>query len=388
MKYTIDEIRESALKYKYRSEFRDNDGCRYRAALKLGIIDDVCSHMKKKRRYKYSDEEVCNAAKKYKTRTEFREKDGNAYSIVIKRKLGDIAFSHMDRIGNKYYRCIYVYEFEEFNTCYIGLTSNLKNRDLQHRSEFSYSAVKDFSKEKKVAIPLPKKLTDYIDKDNACELEEKMIKEYRAKGWTVLNKIPGGGLGGSKDHITYTKELCKSLALNYKSRSEFAYKHSTAYKYTKENGWDDYVFSHMGSVEESRIKWALNMSEYTKKPVIQYDYQHNELNRFESILDAHRKTKKSRAGIKRQVHHKTKYFINGTYFKFQDDDSDWHIKNMKFATKDLGVVQYDCYFNVIKKFKTLKEASLNTGHMACKISGACGHKAKYKGYFWRREFVD
>lgn len=40
-------IREEALKYNTRTEFKNNSGG-YKAAKRRGILDDVCSHMKKR----------------------------------------------------------------------------------------------------------------------------------------------------------------------------------------------------------------------------------------------------------------------------------------------------------------------------------------------------
>lgn len=387
MKYTEEEIRNAALKYLTRTEFRNGDKGKYRSAIKLGIINDVCSHMKTKMRHGITDDEVCEIAKKYKTKKEFREKDCATYSIIIHRKIGDKAFAHMERIGNKYYRCIYVYKFMDYKTCYIGLTYNLRKRDLQHRSIKEYSAVREFAEKHNIPIPEPEQLSAYIDKDKAAELEINTIKEYNDNGWTVLNKIPGGGLGGSNNNVTYTKEICKSLALNYTKRSDFAKNHETAYKYTKMYGWDKYVFSHMTSVEENKIKTGKNMCEYIKRPVKQYDYKHNFICEYESIVEASRKTNVSRSGIKTQVHHKTKYFINGVYFKFSDDDSDWFY-DMKFAVKDLGVVQYDEDMNKIKQYKTLKEVGEKTGLNVISVSKACCKNIKYMGFYWKREYVE
>lgn len=387
MKYTEKEIREAASKYQTRTEFRDNDTSKYRCAIKMGILDNVCSHMIVKMRHGITDDEICEIAKKYSTRKEFREKDAATYYLVNGRNLGNRAFAHMERIGNKYYRCIYVYKFDSLNTCYIGLTRDLHIRDLEHRSPKCYSAVRDFAEKNNIDIPHPEQLSDYVIKEEAAELEKQTIEKFKDLGWNILNKIPGGGLGGKDATIYYDKETCKLLALKYNKRSDFAKNHVTAYKYTKANGWDDYVFSHMIPIEENKQYTGKNMAEYIKKPVLHFDYNNKLIGEYESIMDAHTKTGLGRTGIKLQVHHKTKYFLSGTYFKFKTDESNWHKENMKFAVKDLGVVQYNEDMNKINQYKTLKEASEKTGLTTFGISTACSKHQKYKGYYWKREFV-
>ncbi len=41
----VNNIKNEALKYNYRVEFSNNSGSAYASAIKLGILDDVCSHM-------------------------------------------------------------------------------------------------------------------------------------------------------------------------------------------------------------------------------------------------------------------------------------------------------------------------------------------------------
>lgn len=388
MRYTEKEIRETASKYQTRTEFKNGDTSKYRCAIKMGILNDVCSHMIVKMRHGITDDEICEIAKKYSTRKEFREKDAATYYLVNGRKLGDRAFSHMKRIGNKYYRCIYIYRFDKLKTCYIGLTRDLHIRDLEHRSPKCYSVVRDFAEKNNIEIPQPEQLTDYMLKDKAAEVEKEFIEKYKNLGWNLLNKAPGGGLGGKDATIYYDKETCKLLALNYNKRSDFAKNHVTAYKYTKANGWDDYVFSHMLSIEENKQYTGKNMSEYIKKPVLHFDYKHKLIGEYESITDACRKTGMGRTGIKLQVHHKTTYFLNGTYFKFKSDTSEWYKENMKFAVKDLGVVQFDENMNKIGEYKTLKEAGEQTGIKTAGISTACSKNIKYMGYYWKREYVE
>lgn len=48
-------VREKALKYRHRSDFRKNENNAYKCAARNHWLDEVCSHMVKKT--KYADEE-------------------------------------------------------------------------------------------------------------------------------------------------------------------------------------------------------------------------------------------------------------------------------------------------------------------------------------------
>lgn len=151
----------------------------------------------------------------------------------------------MKKIGNKYYRCIYAYEFIEYNVCYIGLTYNLKKRDLQHRNKNTYSAVRCFSELKNVNIPEPIQLTEYIEQNEASKREKYFVNLYREKNWNILNRATPGCLGGRKGKIDICIENLKEIALNYTKISDFAKDYVTAYKFIRINSWNEYVFSHI-----------------------------------------------------------------------------------------------------------------------------------------------
>ena len=44
-KWTDEKLREEALKYNSRAEFRNASSSAYQTALRRGIIDEVCQHM-------------------------------------------------------------------------------------------------------------------------------------------------------------------------------------------------------------------------------------------------------------------------------------------------------------------------------------------------------
>lgn len=68
--WTTDMIRQEAVKFKYRIDFQRGSKGAYLAALKNGIVDDVCIHMSPKVK-KWSIEEIQAEAIKFHSRAAF-----------------------------------------------------------------------------------------------------------------------------------------------------------------------------------------------------------------------------------------------------------------------------------------------------------------------------
>jgi len=131
-KWTKEKCQKEALKYKNRSNFCEKSAGAYRAAIKLKTLDEICVHMIKKTNNLYWTKERCQEeALNYEYRNDFRKNSKGAYSSAHKNGwLNDIC-SHMKNIGNRFKRCVYVYEFSD-NYVYIGLTFNINKRNIQH----------------------------------------------------------------------------------------------------------------------------------------------------------------------------------------------------------------------------------------------------------------
>lgn len=384
---SIEELKEIALKYHTKKEFRDNDYNAYVSAAKRGLLKEVCEYAKLQvlERRDVTDEEVIKSARKYKTRKEFRENEPNNYYIVINRKLGEKAFKHMEHIGNKYYRCIYVYEFEKEKVCYVGLTYNLNKRNNQHRLKDGYTPVLDFAKNKNIDMPNPIQLTDYLPIKEAAKKEDEFIQKYKNDGWVVLNKQSGGNLGGSRDKITYTKETCKELALKYDNKTEFSVNHSTAYKYVKLNGWDEYVFSHMKSKSELV---ADKLKEKNGIMIDMYDYNGNKISEFKSETDAFLICGLGKHTITNLVLKKAKHFCKGYFFCRHDEKDDDYFNSLTLLKKDYKYVKYDLNKTIIEIYKNSRQVIQDEGltpSQVINIPFNC--YKKYGSFLWKREFI-
>lgn len=84
--FTIDEISEEANKYEFRSHFRDSSGAIFRYAKKIGVLDEVCKHMKNQKDWRWSREDIKKSALQYNTKADWRRGDASAYKACTHRK--------------------------------------------------------------------------------------------------------------------------------------------------------------------------------------------------------------------------------------------------------------------------------------------------------------
>lgn len=85
--WTKDNILQEALKYSTREAFRTNGNGAHNAALKTGILDLACTHMRRQNRLPWTENEIVAEVSKYKTLKEFRTIGKNAYQALINRNM-------------------------------------------------------------------------------------------------------------------------------------------------------------------------------------------------------------------------------------------------------------------------------------------------------------
>ena len=245
--WTKERCKDIALKYNNRNEFRKHDASCYRTSLKNKWLDDICSHMKYK--ITYWNYKLCSEESlKYKNKSDFMKYCHGAYDYAIRNNILNDICSHMIKIGNKEYRCVYVFEFDD-NSAYVGLTYNLIKRENEHNNKGPVykHILKTKSKYKLI------QLTDYIKKDYAQTIEEKTINSYKYNKWNVLNTNMESTLGGSNIYWTFDK--CKEESLKYNHRNEFRKMKVGAYNSARLNGWLNDICSHM-KVDKSKRAWS------------------------------------------------------------------------------------------------------------------------------------
>jgi len=192
---------------------------------------------------KWNDSSIRIEAKKYKHRSDFRRYAQGA--AVAAKKLGifEQICSHMTHKVSRFLRSIYAIEFMD-KSVYVGLTYNLTKRMRDHFNRPSNKFIAD-----KIRNNISFKIIDFkilLPPEKALEEEHKKKLIYLSNGWSVLNIMKtgkGASLGG---HISkYSFDALSKLAASCKSRTELAKKNRSAYSAAREHGWLDSIFTHV-----------------------------------------------------------------------------------------------------------------------------------------------
>lgn len=216
-------------------ELQKKDSTIYDKIRKMGWLDEFFPNRQKD----HTIEEITEAAKKCKTSKEFKQKFGALYTSACHYKLLN-TFNWLKKScdGTNPVRdshSIYVYEFNQTNDAYIGITLNKKQR--QHSHAYSEkSPVYRKAKELCVSVPKPKYICTSISADKASKLEQVFIDMYRAIGWNMLNSQKGGNLGGAAS-VKWTYKVCIALAKNHTSLQTLRKEYPDAARKMYVKGW-------------------------------------------------------------------------------------------------------------------------------------------------------
>ena len=224
--------------------------------------------MKKIRNKPYTFDDCKNAASNYEFRKDFYNNHPTIYNAAVNKKWIDEICSHMMVVGNKLKRMIYCLEFPN-NHAYVGLTYNITKRLKGHYKKGCVSKYMISSGLQPKLI----NLTDYIDVNEAKELEEFYLEQYKQNGWIMLNTGKTGNTGG--DGIIWTKERCLEVVKDCKTRKEFQIKNPSAYGAALRYKFLDEICQHMTPVYVTNRNHE-EIFEYVKKYKRKSDFYKND----------------------------------------------------------------------------------------------------------------
>jgi predicted GIY-YIG superfamily endonuclease len=239
--WTFDELKKISEKYNKPVDFKQNDKQAYDAAVRRGWINDLTKNMTGGKGKSLSKDEIQKIAYEYSSRRAFELGNKGAYTQAQRKGwLSDVT-KHMTYLGNQYKRLVYLFKFND-NSVYVGLTHNKDDRYMSHLTSPN-SAVFRHIQKTGLQPEFEVISDDYIDVQDAANLEVCKIQEYRDLGYNVLNTMKGGGLGGCTRK--WTKEIISSLASNYTTLLDFKKNEKRAYDACVQNGWIDELLGHL-----------------------------------------------------------------------------------------------------------------------------------------------
>ena len=253
----------AAKEYESPVLFQTNEPVLYKNLSDRGLLHKIEALYKKHLvRDKYTYEDLKNIILKkdengeyvYKTKRDLEQGNPKAYHTAYASPYWEELTDHMIALGNKVKRMIYVYEFPDLKTVYVGLTGDEDRRKEEHQTD-PYSALYRFMEKNPGLIPTYKRETlGYIDVQEASKMESEVEYKYRNAGWTLLNVAKTGGLGKM---LKYTDELFRTIAKNYSVLSDFWREHrkmiNTVVRHRKEL-YDEVVKDMLKNVQPVKVK--------------------------------------------------------------------------------------------------------------------------------------
>jgi predicted GIY-YIG superfamily endonuclease len=138
--WTIDKLREEALKYNTKKDFERGVKSAYQIAYKNGWLDDVCSHMVSSRKPNgyWTIDRIKEEALKYKSRNDFKKGSPSAYSKALANNLLDDVCSHM-----------LIKNIDSFNEWVL---QNVEKENDIYKRTFRKEELQDLLKERKIKV--------------------------------------------------------------------------------------------------------------------------------------------------------------------------------------------------------------------------------------------
>jgi predicted GIY-YIG superfamily endonuclease len=277
-KWTLEKCREISLTCKTKKEFINKNNLAYVAAINNSWLKDICTHMVCGRIRKWNKDSIKNEALKYKNKTDFKKNSSSAYGFAYRNGILDDVCQHMEKMGNRFYRKIYVFEFDD-NHAYVGLTYNIEKRYKSHNLS---GTVFDYINKTNVKYNF-KILTEFLPTKEAIKKEEEYYNKYKENGWIMLNKTKTGAIGTSNKK--WTLDICKKLVIecNY-DYNLFRKTYKNPFRIARESKWLEILFM-VEQLPKKKRKWVFNdFFEEVKKYNSIQEIEKNDISLYKALI--------------------------------------------------------------------------------------------------------
>ena len=389
--WTKERCMEFAKQFKYRSQFLKSKGGAYKAAYRLKILDEVCSHMPLNKCQKWDYETIKKEALKFESRTDFRKESGGAVKKAYQLGIMDEICSHMKPKHTE------KWDPESIKKEALKYDGKKKFMDGCYGA---YKAAKKFGIVDEVCSHMK---SIYWTKQRLLDVAKpyKSLKKFRTeqKGAYIyaskngyLNEVIKNMDRLLVPHGHWNRERCMEEAKKYENRTDFMRNSGSAYNACLQNHWVDEVCKHMGSPADGYKHCVYAI--LNKRENLAYVGITRQL--FNKRIKGH-KDEKNTANSKEITQLKDTEFIKLTDYLYdaedvKDAESEWvakyqekgfgilnNIKQLGRTGTDKRIHTDEIIFREAKKYKTrveFKTKSPKIYDAACSqrlLDQACSH---------------
>ena len=231
----------SAEQHQTKKSWQETDPKMVSAARRHGWYVECTLHMRplpQGRQRKWTKRKCSKSASIHTNVSEWKENDYPAYTAAKRYGWLTDVTKHFVPMGNKIKRYVYIIRVRNTRLVYVGLSRNIKKRWAAHLSSTRFLEIQKELGPDCLRLFTCKKLFKAKD---AAVLEEKLIREYKSRGFTELNKKKGGGLGASSSIWDYN--AVSEDAKNYDFIGIWSTESHAAYTAALNNDWIEQLVS-------------------------------------------------------------------------------------------------------------------------------------------------
>lgn len=240
---TLAEYRKLAHGCVSRADFKRKHAGAYKDCCTLGYMDKLGLPSTKEARSAartiYSNTHIETVARKYMTLRDFRISEPNLYGLACKRGLihGFTWLVRCESLDDGYvYDTIYAYEFKDTHVVYVGRSVRPSERHRDHCADGD--PVYEYCRNRGIAMPEPTILHTGVNVAEGAEYERSAMLYYRDRGWTMLNRIAGGSMGGL-GCTRLSKKYCMEVARGFSEINEMLKEYPSIVRKLYKRGWMD-----------------------------------------------------------------------------------------------------------------------------------------------------
>jgi len=274
--WTKEKVISIARKYTCYHQFKKKERFAYQASLRLKMTKELSKLLTRKIKplgY-WTDQKLLETALQYETLRDFRQNNSSAYNTLSRKPhLYRKVKQKMKKLGHKYKRALYVFEFGD-KSAYIGITYDYQKRYNEHMNS-NKTIIEKTNNFGHTFIML----NEYFPIEKIENKENMLIKEYKEKGWIILNKQKGGNLGSN--FSKWNKESIIKVAIKCKSYKEFRQKHGGAYAYILKKKDKELLDVIKAFFEPSSLVRSRSKRKYSNKQLI---YQGKRYNSYTDLI--------------------------------------------------------------------------------------------------------